>query len=97
MQDQTSGVTGKSVDALIEEALDAIVTILDETTETPHTRELRAKANSYVRIVKAWATQPASSAQREAMFDLVTELHTKVRDGSSKTPRRPVRKPTPHG
>ena len=94
MQDQTPGVAGKNVDTLIQEALVAIVALLDATTETPHTRELRAKANSYVRIVKAWSTQPASTAQREAMFDLVTELHAKVREGS-RAPRRSTRRLPP--
>jgi hypothetical protein len=78
MQDENVSLSEREIDAKIEDALGTLTDMLDEMTETPHTRELRAKARSYERLVKGWATTPPSTAQRGATFDLVSDLHLKV-------------------
>ena len=66
--------------ALIIDALVAILYALSELPESPRTRELRAKAQSYEKTIKVWETVAPSEAQRSAMLDLVSELHAKVRE-----------------
>jgi hypothetical protein len=78
MNDETPRLAHGGVQALLTETIVAIFAILDEAGDSAHVRELRAKARSYERIVAMWATVPPSMAQRDATFDLVTELHLKA-------------------
>jgi len=63
---------------LVAEMLVAMAAMLEEMGESSRTRELRAKTRRYERVVKGWGAVLPSDAQRDATFDLVTELHRKV-------------------
>ena len=41
-------------------------------------RELRAKADSFGRVLQQWDSAPPSSAQQEALRELVFHLHEKA-------------------
>jgi hypothetical protein len=51
---------------------------LRDLPATARTRELRAKAQTYERAVRAWAILPPSEEQRSAMVKLVLELNMEV-------------------
>ena len=78
--DDEKTVRARTPYALVADALAAILDALHELPESPRTRELRAKAQSYEQTIKIWETAAPSEAQRSAMLDLVSELHAKVRD-----------------
>jgi hypothetical protein len=78
MADDTPRFSDRGVQSLIGETLVAAVRMLDEAQDSPHVRELRARARTYERILAQWATVPPSGPQRDATFDLVTELHAMV-------------------
>ena len=61
--------------ATIEETLEDIVERLRGAPASARTREFRARANSYSRIVTGWTFHPPMAAQLAAMHDCVTELH----------------------
>ena len=67
-----------SVRALIEEALAAVVAAVEGMTPGAKARELRAKADSFARVLRQWDSTPPSSAQQEALRELVFHLHEKV-------------------
>jgi hypothetical protein len=69
---------GASREALIVDALSNVFTVLTSRQETAHIRELRAQARSYEQAIKHWTTVPPTSAQLDAMLDVVTDLHGKV-------------------
>ncbi len=67
-----------SVRTLIEEALGAVVAAVRNMTPGAKARELRAKADSFARVLQQWDTTPPSSAQQEALRELVFHLHEKA-------------------
>jgi hypothetical protein len=69
------------------DALSEVFRMLDERGSTARARELRAEARFYERAIRRWETVPPSSAQIDAMFDLVTELHGKTKPRSKRGPR----------
>jgi hypothetical protein len=95
MDDDTPRTSGRSIESLIAETLELIARTLEERGDSPHVRELRAKARTYERVVTSWAAVPPLSSQRDATFDLVIELHTKVAELKRPHPPSsiPVRKP----
>jgi hypothetical protein len=60
--------------------VDAIFEAVHHLMESPRTRELRGKAESYRRELESWPSAGPTGAQREAMEDLVLALEKKVRD-----------------
>jgi hypothetical protein len=78
MKDETPRIAAKRSDVLLAEMIAAILERLDGIEDSPHKRELRARALSYERIVRNWTTVAPSGPQRDAAFELVTELHAKV-------------------
>jgi hypothetical protein len=56
----------------------AVVDMLGAMLDGPHTRELRAKAETYRAAVEQWATTNVSTAQRLALRELVEELHART-------------------
>jgi hypothetical protein len=67
-----------SVRTLIEEALAAVVAAVKGMTPGAKARELRAKADSFARVLQQWDSAPPSSAQQEALRELVFHLHEKA-------------------
>jgi hypothetical protein len=45
---------------------------------TQRVRELRAKATSYERVVRAWDTRPPTEQERSAMLKNVIDLNVEV-------------------
>jgi hypothetical protein len=86
MADETLSPSERNIDVRIEHYLETLADMLDEMTDSPRTRELRAKARSYERIVKGWAGAPPSGAQRAATFELVVDLHRKVVEARGSAP-----------
>jgi hypothetical protein len=78
MKDETPRIAATGSDVLLAEMIAAILERLGRIEDSPHKRELRARALSYERIVRNWATVAPSGPQRDAAFELVAELHAKV-------------------
>ena len=78
--DNTPRISPRSLEFLVGDTLTSIFTALDAAPDSAHVRELRSKAKSYERIVATWASSPPSGPQREAMFDLVIQLHARLAD-----------------
>ncbi len=92
MVDENPTPSERKIDGRIGQALSTLADILEEMTDSAHTRELRAKARSYERVVAGWEKSPPSNAQREATFDLVKELHAKVVEARHQPDRRHQRR-----
>jgi hypothetical protein len=80
MPDESLSPSQRKIDVRIERSLATLLDMLDEMTDSPHTRELRAKVRSYERVVRGWSAAPPSGAQRAATLELVSELQSKVAD-----------------
>jgi hypothetical protein len=76
-------IASPSSERALERTLFTISTTLRRMVDSPHVRELRAKARSYEPIAQRWLTVPPSSAQREATLDLVGELLGKIAELAS--------------
>jgi hypothetical protein len=63
---------------IVEQSLEDVLQRLSELGSSAHTRELRAKAATYERVVKGWALTPPTEEQRQAMMKLVLELNVEV-------------------
>jgi hypothetical protein len=64
--------------AIVEQALADTLERLDELPDGPRVRELKTKAQGYLRAARMWATTPPSEAQRTAMVDAVIEMNIAV-------------------
>jgi hypothetical protein len=73
-----STIRGRSREALAIQVLTEALRILERAHDTPHVRELRAKARVYETAIKGWATLAPTEPQLEAIFELVKDLHGKV-------------------
>ena len=62
-----------AVDALAE-----LVVALARLAPSAHTRALRAKADSYQKVVDRWISIPPTAAQNSALLELVVELRSQV-------------------
>ena len=62
----------------IEKALDEIRFALDDMEVTPRVRDYQAATASYARIIETWGTSAPSSAQRDAVFECVMDLHSEI-------------------
>jgi hypothetical protein len=67
-----------SRETLIVDAMGEVFRLLAASKQTVHVRALRTVACFYELAIKKWTTVPPSSAQIDAMLDLVTELHEKA-------------------
>ena len=72
--------------AIVEQSIADILERLKDLPLTPRIRELRAKALSYERRVKAWPAHPPSEEQRAAMLRCVLELNVAVMEAARKPP-----------
>jgi hypothetical protein len=63
-------------EALLEDSLAATRELLRDLPDSPNVRDLRARAETYGRTIERWGTVRPSKAQRDALRDLVLELHT---------------------
>jgi methionyl-tRNA synthetase len=64
--------------AIVIDSLNAAIRELDTLKETRHTRELRARAQNYVRATKGWEAVRPTDAQLAAMLACVVELHASI-------------------
>jgi hypothetical protein len=64
--------------SICKQALDDILERLNEMPATPRVRELRAKATSYERVVRAWDARPPTEQERSAMLKNVIDLNVEV-------------------
>jgi hypothetical protein len=64
--------------SIVTQSLHDALERLRDLPATARTRELRAKAQTYERAVRAWAILPPSEEQRSAMVKLVLELNMEV-------------------
>jgi hypothetical protein len=64
--------------AIVEQAIVDTVERLRDMTPSPRVRELKAKADSYERALRAWVTRPPTEEQRAALLKLVLELNVEV-------------------
>ena len=78
--DKTPRITPRSLEFLVGDTLTSIFAALDAAPDSPHVRELRSKARSYEQIVATWTSAPPTGPQREALFDLVIQLHARLSD-----------------
>ena len=76
MEDPTQRLSRR--DVLIVDVMTTVLDLLAQAPETPKTRTLLVQARTYDQAVKHWTTVPPSDAQLQAMFELVTDLHSKV-------------------
>jgi hypothetical protein len=67
-------------DVVIADALAGILDDLAALPATPKTRELQARADNYRRALESWGHMRPTDAQRDALRDLVLDLHARVRD-----------------
>src|SRR5579872_4489536 len=78
MGDDDDATRAQSRDALIDDAIAAAVDLLRDLPEGPATRELRSRAESYRRTVDQWGAVRPTQAQRDALRELVLEMHGRV-------------------
>jgi hypothetical protein len=81
-------------EALLEDSLAATLDTLRDLPESPNVRELRARAWTYRRAVLRWATVPPDQGQRDALQELVFDLHASALDtftSEAATPLQMVR------
>ena len=67
-------------DAIVVDALSAILALLDDLPDIPKTREIRARVDTYWRTLDRWATVTPPATQRTALSELVVELHARTID-----------------
>ena len=71
---RTPTVIASAVDALAE-----VFEMIVDLPPSPHARALRAKADSYQRVIDRWRAIPPTAPQHEALLELVDELRVQVR------------------
>ena len=75
--DQTRAHRGE---ALLEDSLAATLDILRDAPESRKVRDLRARVEVYRRTIAQWPAIKPSKAQRDALRELVLELHTQAEE-----------------
>lgn len=59
-------------------ALGEIKNALDDMMPTPRVRDYQAAASSYARMIETWHGSEPSTAQRDAVFECVMDLHSEI-------------------
>jgi hypothetical protein len=63
-------------EALLEDSLAATLDMIRDAPESRAVRDLRARVESYRRTIERWTAIKPTKAQRDALRELVFELHT---------------------
>lgn len=64
--------------SIVERSLQDTMERLQEMPAGARVRELRARAESYERALRAWSVRPPSADQRAVLLKLVLELNVEV-------------------
>jgi hypothetical protein len=64
--------------APMEETIGAVLHLLSDMPDTPRTRELRVRAETYHWAVEQWEAEHVSARQLRALHDLVHDLHAQA-------------------
>ena len=64
------------LEALLEDSLAATLDVLRDLPDSRKVRDLRAQVNTYRRALERWVTVRPAQDQRDALRELVLELHT---------------------
>src|SRR5437773_7519773 len=67
-----------TANAPMEETIGAVLHLLSDMPDTPRTRELRVRAETYHWAVEQWEAASVSARQRRALHDLVHDLHAQA-------------------
>ncbi len=71
--------------SIVEQGLTDVFERLNDMAPSARVRELRARAQSYERVVQSWATQPPTEEQRKTMTKCVLDLNVEVIDAARET------------
>jgi hypothetical protein len=64
--------------AIVEQSLADTLERLKEMPPGPRVREIRVKAEGFLRVVSAWSTRPPSQMQRIALLKLALQLNVEA-------------------
>lgn len=64
--------------AIVEQSLADTIERLRELPPGPKVRELRAKADGFLRALRTWSTRPPTEEQRATLLKLVLELNVET-------------------
>ena len=98
MSDDEEQTRARSQEALLEDSLAATLDLLRDVPESPKARDLRGRVDTYHKTLLRWMTVPPSKGQRDALRELVFELHAHARElhaSEEPTPLPPVRSARP--
>jgi hypothetical protein len=79
-----------SQEALLEDSLAATLDVLRDLPESPKVRDLRARVDTYRRAIERWVTVSPGQGQRDALRELVLELHTRALETQTSEALTPV-------
>jgi hypothetical protein len=75
MSDEDETRRAVRLEAILEDSLAATLDALRDLPDSPKIRDLRARVQTYRRAVARWLTIAPSPDQRDALRELVLELH----------------------
>ncbi len=78
------------VDAILEDSLASTLDLLRDVPESPTVRGLRARVRTYRQTIQRWVSVRPSQAQRDALRDVVRELHGLALELQASETRTPV-------
>ncbi len=75
------------LEAILDDSLASTLDVLSRMPESPKVRDLRAKVQTYRQAIQRWAAVRPSTAQRDALRELVLELYTRaIEEQTSEAP-----------
>ena len=98
MSDDEEQTRAQSQEAVLEDSLAATLDLLGDVSESAKARDLRGRVETYRRTIAHWTTVAPSKGQRDALRELVFELHARARDlhaSEEPTPLPPARSVRP--
>ena len=78
------------LEVLLEDSLAAALDVVRDLPASPKVRDLRARVHTYRQAIERWVTVRPTQGQRDALRELVLELHARALETHASEAATPI-------